>query len=228
MAQLELNLDAFLASRLNFGLKDLSMPGVATIALMSGVDGLSITFDSRSKSFSEHDLALLAQCSGSARFNVHISPRADLVQAAQDLKVDQVTFIGDDLFKTYGSDLENFIPQLKETGKLVSFRVDPELGELKKAYRLRADFIELNVAGFTTTASAEARMEAQEQIALLARTAEKNGMGVALNGSIGYQEAPALINIEAVENLIVGRSIMARAVFVGLESAIRDFKGSIL
>jgi pyridoxine 5'-phosphate synthase PdxJ len=40
--------------------------------------------------------------------------------------------------------------------------------------------------------------------------------------------AGPLISIDAVENLIVGRAILARSVFVGLETAIRDFKGSIL
>ncbi len=228
MAQLELNLDAFLDCRQSLQSQDLSLPGITTIALLSGVDGLAITFDSRSKSFTERDLELLVQSSGSARFNLHISPRADLVQTALDIPVNQVTFIGEDLFKTYGADLDSFVPQIKEAGKLVSFRAEPELSELKKAYRLHADFIELNTWSFTNAPSPPAQVEAQEQLALLARTAEKNGMGVALNGGIGYQEANPLINIDSVENLIVGRAILARAVFVGLETAIRDFKGNIL
>jgi pyridoxine 5-phosphate synthase len=228
MAQFELNLDAFLACRNQLDIPSLSLPGVVTIAHLSGADGFSISFDARSKSFTEHDLEVLTSTAADARINLHIAPRADLMQVALDLPVQQVTFVGEDLFKNYGGDLENFTPQLKAAGKLVSYRVEPELSELKKAYRLHADFIEMNVTSFTGAPNPVQQAESQEQFALMARTAEKNGMGVAVAGGIGYSTALPLISIESVENMIVGRAIMARAIFVGLETAIRDFKGTIL
>ncbi len=228
MAQFELNLDAFLACRHHLQLSGLSLPGIVTIAELSGVDGLSVSFDARSKDFGEHDLELLIAAAADLRINLHIPPRADLVQAALDLPVQQVTFFAEDIFKNYGSDLDGFSTQLKEAGKMISYGVDPELSALKKSYRLHADFIELNAWAFTAAPNPGAQAEVQEQFALMARTAEKNSMGVAVAGGVGYQTAVPLASIEAVENIIAGRAILARSIFVGLETAIRDFKGMIL
>jgi len=228
MALLELNLDAFLAARQDLNLASLNLPGVVTISQLSGVDGLTLSFDGRAKAFSEHDLELLVNACGDTRFNLRISPRADLLQLALDLPLRQITFVGEDIFKTYGADLDKFIPQLKDTGKLISFLLEPELAKLKKAYRLNADYIELDARAFTAAPTPHVQAEAQEQLALLARTAEKNGMGVAVSGGIGFHSVQPLVTIDAVENVVAGRAILARAIFVGLETAIRDFKGNML
>ncbi|MCF6237554.1 MAG: pyridoxine 5'-phosphate synthase, partial [Candidatus Marinimicrobia bacterium] len=125
------------------------------------------------------------------------------------------------------ADLETFIPQLKDAGKMISFYLDPDITLLKKAYRISADLVELNVRHYSGNSSATGQVEAQEQVALMSRTAEKNGIGVAVNGGITYQNVLPLISIEAVENVIVGRTILGRSVFVGLEAAIRDFKSQV-
>ena len=61
----------------------------------------------------------------------------------------------------------------------------------------------------------------------MSRTAEKNGLGVAVNGGISFQNALPLVSIEAVENVVVGRAIIGRSIFVGLETAVRDFKAQV-
>ena len=98
---------------------------------------------------------------------------------------------------------------------------------LKRAYRLQADMVELSVNHYSENSSVAGQAEAQEQIALMARTAEKNGLGVAVNGGISFQNALPLVSIEAVENVVVGRAIIGRSIFVGLETAVRDFKAQV-
>ena len=48
-----------------------------------------------------------------------------------------------------------------------------------------------------------------------------------MNGGISFQNVMPLVSIESVENIVVGRAIMGRSVFVGLETAIRDFKAQV-
>ncbi|NQV14058.1 pyridoxine 5'-phosphate synthase [bacterium] len=227
MAQMELNLDSFVSLRQQLKLDGLTLPGIVTIAGLSGVDGFSLTFEGRSPSFTEKDLELAIASAMSTRFALRIPPRAELLQLALTLPISQVTFSADKLFEDYGADLESFIPQLKDAGKLISFRLDPDISLLKKAYRLQADVVELNVYHYTESASAAGQVEAQEQVALMARTAEKNGIGVAVHGGITYQNVTPLVSIETVENVVVGRSIIERSIFVGLETAIRDFKAQV-
>jgi pyridoxine 5-phosphate synthase len=228
MAQMELNLDVFLEISQQSKGQGLSLPAVVTIAGLSGVDGFSLSYDGRSPSFSENDLQLTIASAMNARFALRIAPRAELLQLALNLPIKQVTFSAPNIFEDYGADLETFIPQLKDAGKLVSFRLDPELSLLKKAYRLQADLIELNTLPYAENANPAGQAEAQEQLALMAKTAEKNGLGVAVNGGLDFQNVTPIVNIEAVENVVVGQSIFNRAIFVGLETAIRDFKSQVL
>jgi len=227
MAQMELNLDSFISAQQKLNMADLTLPSIVTIAGLSGVDGFSLSYDGRSSSFTEKDLELTIASAMKIRFALRIAPRADLLKLALILPVTQVTFTGENLFEDYGADLELFIPQIKEAGKLVSFCLEPELGLLKKAYRLQADMVELNVHQYSDNASPIGQAEVQEQIALMARTAEKNGIGVALNGNITFQNVMPLVSIETVENIVVGRAILGRSIFVGLETAIRDFKAQV-
>ncbi len=227
MAQMELNLDGFLNAQQQLNVDGLTLPGVVTIASLSGVDGFSVTYDGRSPSFNEKDLELTIASAMSTRFALRITPRAELLQLALNLPVSQVIFTGENIFEDYGADLETFIPQLKDAGKLISFCLEPELALLKKAYRLQADMVELNASHYSENISPTGQVEAQEQLALMARTAEKNGIGVAVNGGISFQNALALVSIEAVENIVVGRSIIGRSIFVGLETAVRDFKAQV-
>jgi len=228
MAQMELNLDVFLEASQQMKGDGLSLPGIVTIAGLSGVDGFSLSYEGRSTTFTEKDLELTIASAMNTRFALRIAPRAELLQLALNLPIQQVTFNAPNIFKDYGTDLETFIPQLKDSGKLISFHLDPELSLLKKAYRLQADLVELNSRHYAGNKNPLGQAEDREQLALMAKTAEKNGIGVAVNGQITYQNVLPLVNIEAVENVVVGRSVFSRAVFVGLETAIRDFKSQVL
>ncbi|MBC8192976.1 MAG: pyridoxine 5'-phosphate synthase [Candidatus Marinimicrobia bacterium] len=227
MAQMELNLDGFISAQQQLKVDGLTLPGVVTIAGLSGVDGFSLTYDGRSPNFTEKDLELTIAAAMGTRFALRITPRADLLQLALNLPISQVTFAGDNIFEDFGADLETFVPQLKDAGKLISFCLEPELSLLKKAYRQQADMVELNVRHYSENISVAGQAEAQEQIALMAKTAEKNGLGVAVNGGISFQNVLPLVSIEAVENVVVGRAIIGRSIFVGLETAVRDFKAQV-
>ena len=227
MAQMELDLDAVVEAGQTLQSAGLTLPGIITIAGLSGVDGFSLSYDGRSPALTEKDLELAIGSAMQARFALRIAPRAELVRLALSLPVSQVTFSADNIFNDYAADLETFVPQLKDAGKLVSFHLEPEIALLKKAYRQQADLVELDVSQYTGSSHAAAQIEAREQLALTARTAEKNGIGVAVNGGINFQNALPLVNIETVENIVVGRAILARAIFVGLETAIRDFKAQV-
>ncbi len=227
MAQMELNLDAFISAQQQLKFDGLTLPGVVTIAGLSGVDGFSLTYDGRSPNFTDKDLELTIAAAMGTRFALRITPRAELLQLALSLPISQVTFSGENLFEDFGADLETFIPQIKDAGKLISFCLEPELNHLKKAYRLQADMVELSVKHYSENTNLAGQAEAQEQIALMARTAEKNGLGVAVNGGLSFQNVLPLVSIESVENIVVGRAIIGRSIFVGLETAVRDFKAQV-
>jgi len=56
----------------------------------------------------------------------------------------------------------------------------------------------------------------------------KNRLGVAVRGNLHYQNVQPLVAIDEIENFILGEGILSRAVFVGLETAIRDMRNLLI
>ncbi len=228
MAQFELNLDPF--SQLSAGVRTtgFSLAGVVNIAHLSGVNGFCLTYNGSKPDFTEQSVAMLVSLAPNVRFNLRIPPKPDLVQAAIDLPVRQVTFTGAELFKNHKKDLATFVAKLKQQDRLVSIHIDPNVNELRQAYKLEADYVELNVSKFGASTHPPTQAAEREQLAILAKTAVKNQLGVAVSGNLHYQNVQPLVSIDEIENFVLGEGVLARAIFVGLETAVRDMRNLLL
>jgi hypothetical protein len=134
MPHIELNLDPFvkLWTQSNNGF---SLPALSAIAHLTGINGMSLTIDGANSKLSERDIEVLFATMGKLRKGAHITPRADMVQLAMDLDIDVVTFFANDIFDTYSDDLKKFIPRLKESGRLVSIKIDASIDQLKNLHK---------------------------------------------------------------------------------------------
>jgi pyridoxine 5-phosphate synthase len=63
-----------------------------------------------------------------------------------------------------------------------------------------------------------------EKLDLLSKTATELGLRVAAGHGLNYQNVTAIAQIETIEELNIGQSIIARSVFTGLEEAIVEMK----
>jgi pyridoxine 5-phosphate synthase len=52
--------------------------------------------------------------------------------------------------------------------------------------------------------------------------AKELGLGVNAGHGLNYNNITAIANIEEIDEVSIGHSIIARAIFTGLESAVRD------
>lgn len=228
MAQFELNLDPFLKLNELTISAGFSVAGVVNIAQLSGVNGFCCTYNGAQHGLTEKMVEMLTQIAPTSRFNLRMLPKPNLVQAALDLPVQQVTFYGEGIFESYKKDLHTFVGQLKDGQRLVSFGIKPDVNELRHAYKLGGDYVELDINTYANAIHPPAQAEAREQLAILAKTAVKNRLGVAVRGQLHYQNVQPLLTIEEIENFILGEGIITRAVFVGLETAIRDMRNLLI
>jgi pyridoxine 5-phosphate synthase len=60
-----------------------------------------------------------------------------------------------------------------------------------------------------------------------ARAASKLGMHVAAGHGLHYQNVDALVHIDEIEEYNIGHSIVARAILVGLDQAVRDMLATL-
>jgi pyridoxine 5-phosphate synthase len=104
----------------------------------------------------------------------------------------------------------------------VSLFVDPVLDQIKLAYRMDANFVEIHTGTFCDAKNPKARSEAFERIVNSAKLAHKLNLGVNAGHGLGYQTVKHFEGLSEIDEFSIGHSIVARAVLVGLDRAVRE------
>ncbi|HEY5704296.1 MAG TPA: pyridoxine 5'-phosphate synthase [Terrimicrobiaceae bacterium] len=110
---------------------------------------------------------------------------------------------------------------LKEQGIIVSVFIDPEESQVAAAAELGAQFVELHTGAFANSLGSDREIE----LARLIRAAEiahSSGLNVNAGHGINYENIHHILRIPHVVELNIGHSIVSRAIFTGMESAVRQ------
>jgi len=144
-------------------------------------------------------------------------------------------------------EIKSAIKKLKENEIDVSLFIDPDESTIRKSAELEADMVELHTGTYAniyamlyTTLSKthhtikELELSRAELKELLSKSLEQLkinsdlgmtlGMEVAAGHGLNYNNVEEIIKIDSISELNIGQSIIARSVFTGLESAIKDMK----
>lgn len=142
------------------------------------------------------------------------------------------------------------ITKLKNAGIEVSLFINPDEQDIRKAQELGVDFVELHTGKYANLHNAlytnilktpykidefnlpRNILQTQftkefESIVNAAHLAEKLGLKVAAGHGLNYKNVTQIASIKPICELNIGQSIVAKAVFVGLEQAIRQMKACI-
>lgn len=114
--------------------------------------------------------------------------------------------------------------RLAAAGCEVSLFIDPDIRQIEAAARAGAPTVELHTGEYAHAAGDE---ECEAALArLYAAVAEAHGRGLTVNAGHGlhYRNVQPIAAIPEVRELNIGHAIIGRAVFVGLEAAVREMK----
>jgi pyridoxine 5-phosphate synthase len=118
------------------------------------------------------------------------------------------------------------VARLGQVGIRVSLFIDPDPDQLEAAARVGAPVIELHTGTY-----AEASGEAQQRELRRLHDAclQGHGLGLQINAGHGLHlgNTRAVASLPHMTELNIGHSIIARAIFVGLEAAVREMKDLI-
>lgn len=118
------------------------------------------------------------------------------------------------------------IPRLVATEAVVSLFIDPELDQVRAAASVGAQFVELHTGAYSGVTGA-GRAKELERLAAAAALAQELGLRVNAGHGLNYQNVGPVAAIRGLEELNIGHSIVSRAVFDGVETAIRRMKALI-
>jgi pyridoxine 5-phosphate synthase len=208
----------------------------AILALLGGADGITIHLREDRRHIQDRDLELLRQ-TVSTRLNLEMAAVPAIVDIACRAKPDEATLVPErrqELTTEGGLDvvanqvaIGEAIKRLGDLGIEVSAFVDPDPNQIEKAKLLGAKAVEIQTARYSEAKTRVAWQSELEALAESARFAREHGLQVHLGHGLNYTNVQAVCQIAGVEELNIGHSIVARAVLVGMERAVREMKDVI-
>ena len=118
----------------------------------------------------------------------------------------------------------DFIAPLNKAGIAVSLFIDPDIKQVQASHDAGAEFIELHTGRFAEafgTADEETEFENLKKAAAFAQSL---GLKVNAGHGLNYENVHRMKEIPNLVELNIGHSIISRAIFVGLETAVREMK----
>lgn len=110
---------------------------------------------------------------------------------------------------------------LAEAGIRVSLFIDPDAAQLDAAVACGAPVVELHTGSYADAKEAEVDSEYQ-RIVSAAEYGDSIGLQMNAGHGLHYQNVMPIVRIPQLVELNIGHSIVAQALFVGLDKAVRD------
>jgi pyridoxine 5-phosphate synthase len=207
----------------------------ALLAELGGADGITVHLREDRRHIQDRDVELL-RATVRSRLNLEMAATAEMEAIACRLHPDMVTLVperreevttegGLDVAGQVGP-LAGMVERLQAAGIGVSLFVDADAAQLDACCAVGARWVELHTGRYAEAGWQEqgAELERLRQGTALARS-----LGLRVNAGHGltYQNVEPIAAIEGMEELNIGHTIVARALAVGLETAVRQMKALI-
>lgn len=196
---------------------------------MAGADSIVYTLQGAAASKEPRDVKILKDCIHS-HFNLRIVPTQEMIQLAVNARAEMVTLIGREETGTKSlavaqneSALIPLVQALRANGIVVNALVEPDAVQIKSAVKIGCDYVELNAEKYVRADSLTLMEQELENIKAIAMAAVKLNLGVMASGNLDYTNVRDLLKIDEIEEINVGHPVVSRALFVGLDQAVRDF-----
>jgi len=203
----------------------------AAIAELAGAQGITIHLREDRRHIQDRDVRLLRE-TVQTKLNLEMANTAEIVRIALDVKPDQCTLVPEkrqELTTEGGLDVRGNLNAIKETvgrmhdaGIVVSLFVDAEKDQLEAAAESGAEFVELHTGTYANARGEKAREDELKKLIKGAEVGIELGLRINAGHGLNYINVTGMHRLPQVEELNIGHSIISRAVFAGLDLAVRE------
>lgn len=120
--------------------------------------------------------------------------------------------------------LAPFVQKLTDAGIAVSLFIDPDLTQVETAAAVKAPYVELHTGAYSNAYDTPRRAGEFRKLRLAAEAAAARGIKVNAGHGVNYVNAEEVRTLPFLNELNIGHSILSRALFTGLEEAVRAMK----
>jgi pyridoxine 5-phosphate synthase len=205
----------------------------AVLAELGGADQITVHLREDRRHIQDRDVELLRQ-TVTTRLNLEMGMNDDIIGVALRVKPDQVTLVPEkrqEITTEGGLDaaaeaerVADVVRRFHDAGVEVSLFLDPARKHIETATAVEADTIELHTGMYANATDAEGVRQEIYRLHLAAILGRNSRLKVAAGHGLTYTNVDRVVNILEIQELNIGHSIVSRAVFVGLERAVREMK----
>jgi pyridoxine 5-phosphate synthase len=209
---------------------------IAVLALLGGADGITVHLREDRRHIQERDVRLLRSLVTN-RLNLEMAAVDAIVEIACSVKPDEATLVPErreELTTEGGLDIiehqavvARAIDRLAACGIEVSLFIDPDPRQIEMAKLLGAKAVEIQTARYSEARTAADRQRELVHLEEAATAVAQHGLHLHMGHGLTYTNVQPVARIKKLEELNIGHSIVARAVFVGMERAVREMKEAI-
>jgi len=244
-ARLNINIDHVATVRQARRAPEPSLIAAAMACELAGADGITVHLRGDRRHIQDADIKLLRR-SVTTYLNLEMAATEEMLQIALDAKPDAVSLVAEtphEITTEGGLDVvanisivRAAIAKLRLAQILTSLFIDPDPRQIEAAHEVGAQQIELCTAAYAEATlgargiHGEGAAHAAQELRRLREGAElatQYGLNVAAGHGLTYRNVVAVAGIKKITEFNIGHNIVSRAVFVGLDNAVREMKAAI-
>ena len=208
----------------------------AAMAELGGADQITVHLRADRRHIQDRDVEILRKTIN-VKMNLECACEEEMLAIACELKPHQVCLVPENReeITTEGgldivgneSRVADSIKRLQQLGIFVSLFIDPDISQINMSQKLGADAVELHTGSYANALDDDVQIEQLEILETACHHVLTTDLHLHAGHGLTYNNVIPIANIEGIEELNIGHTIVARSIFVGMENAVREMKNLI-
>jgi pyridoxine 5-phosphate synthase len=209
----------------------------ALIAEQAGADAITLHLREDRRHIQDRDVEMLADIL-QTRMNLEMATTAEMAAIAKRFRPSDCCLVPEkreELTTEGGLDvasnldyMSDYCDELADAGIRVSLFIDADKRQLDAAKTVGAPVVEIHTGHYADAQDERDRKTELERIVQAVEYGQELGLQVNAGHGLDYHNVKAIVDIEGITELNIGHSMISRALFCGLETAVRDMKALLI
>jgi len=206
---------------------------VALQAELAGADSITMHLRRDRLHVQDHDIQRFV-ASAQTRLNLEVAPSPHMIELSLNFAPKNVCLVPENRQERTAvkginvvensSELKDYVEKLQASGIACTLFIDPEENQIEASARLGAATVELNTGYYSAAESAINRSSELARIMSCCDYAFSLGLIVNAGHGLHYDNVQAIAEIESINELGIGHSVVSRALYTGIPAAVAKMK----
>lgn len=203
----------------------------AALAELAGAECIVVHLREDRRHIKDRDLWILKETVQTA-LNMEMAATEEMIKIASQIKPHIATLVPEkreELTTEGGLDVKGNLKRVEEAvqaltraGIRVSLFIDPQMEQIEASRDVGGDAIEIHTGAYCEAKTPQELEEELQKVIVAAGKAHSLGLEVKAGHGLNYVNVGPIADIPEISELSIGHCIVARAVLVGMERAVRD------